>query len=659
MNSVETIKDFMVSLGFNIDESGKNKFDTVLKGVTTNVLKFGVVLEGASLAVVGYTAKIASGLDKVYWASQRTGASVAGIKALGYAASQAGGNAEAAKGSLESLSRFMRNNPGAEGFLNRLGVQTRDAKGQMRDTAAVFTQVGEKLNKMPYYRSKQYADMLGIDENTLQAMRRGLSGFTADYQLMLQKTGFNVDAAAQKSNKFMTSLTGLGNLFGILRDKIGSNVAGGLTGSIDTFKKFILDNFPKIEKAITAVINVIFGLANAFQRLTYRTGEGVNRILKWWDQLDKSTKNIIKIVGALLAGWRLLNTAFLSSPIGLITTLIMSLGLLWEDYQTWKEGGKSLIDWSQWKPEIDAAIKGIKELRNSIFSIGKEIAKLLNINLKSWSLRGDVADLTKHFGEFGKMMTMVGDLLNALKDGNWREVGKIGKALLSQGSENPDAPSAVSDSANSAGDWVKAKTGFDPRSVGQWVQQQFSGDKQTRGKGSELLRGLGGLFSNLEKLYGLPAGLLHGVAKTESNGNPNAMSPVGAKGMFQIMDGTAGDLGLKGRDVFDPVKSANAAAKYLSQLLKANGGDLDKTLASYNWGLGNVQKRGMSLLPKETRDYLPRVKGNMREGASMQVAQQNTYNIYGGSAAEVGSEVERRQVNANAKVLRNAQTRTS
>jgi hypothetical protein len=57
----------------------------------------------------------------------------------------------------------------------------------MRDTAAIFTGVGQKLNNMPYYRAKQYAQMLGIDENTLMAMRRGMNGFTADYQSMLQR----------------------------------------------------------------------------------------------------------------------------------------------------------------------------------------------------------------------------------------------------------------------------------------------------------------------------------------------------------------------------------------------------------------------------------------------------------------------------------------
>ena len=118
-------------------------------------------------------------------------------------------------------------------------------------------------------------------------------------------------------------------------------------------------------------------------------------------------------------------------------------------------------------------------------------------------------------------------------------------------------------------------------------------------------------------------------------------------------------MGLSGADVFNPMKAAEAAAKYLSQLLKANGGDLDKTLASYNWGIGNVQKHGLALMPKETRNYIPRVKSNMVSASTPSIEQKNTYHIYGGNAAEIGGEVERRQVNANAQVLRRNQVSNS
>ncbi|HDS9627495.1 hypothetical protein UXP21_23695, partial [Enterobacter kobei] len=61
--NAETIKDFLVSLGFDIDEAGASKFDSVLAGTTANAIKMGLAVEGAALTVVAFTAKIASGLD--------------------------------------------------------------------------------------------------------------------------------------------------------------------------------------------------------------------------------------------------------------------------------------------------------------------------------------------------------------------------------------------------------------------------------------------------------------------------------------------------------------------------------------------------------------------------------------------------------------------
>ena len=122
--NAETIKDFLVSLGFKVDESGERKFNAVLAGVTSNAIKTGFAVEAAALSVVAFTAKIAAS-DKLYWASQRTGATVQGLKQVSYAISQVGGSADSAMSSLESLSRFIRTNPGAEGFLNRRCANSR------------------------------------------------------------------------------------------------------------------------------------------------------------------------------------------------------------------------------------------------------------------------------------------------------------------------------------------------------------------------------------------------------------------------------------------------------------------------------------------------------------------------------------------------------
>lgn len=690
--NADTIKDFLVSLGFDIDQAGANKFEAVLKGVTANVLKVGAVVEGAALSIVGFTTQIANGLDKIYWASQRTGASVQGIKALGYAASQTGASAESAMSSLEGLAGFMRSNPGAEGFLNRLGIQTRDASGKMRDTAAIFTGVGQKLNNMPYYRAKQYAQMLGIDENTLMAMRRGMNGFTADYQSMLQKTGFNADKAAVQSNKFMTSMRGLTSLFGIMRDKIGSNLAGGLAGSLDTLRRQILDNFPKIEDTLTRVIKGVIWLANAFTRMAWRLIQGAGSVIDWWKRLDDGSKNLLKIFGALLVAWRLLNSAFLKSPIGIITTLILAIGLLYDDYKTWKEGGKSLIDWNKWEPEIEQAKKVFKWLRDKFLE--------LKDNLGGWK-----NTLTILFGflagaKLVSMLTGIGRLvagfmgLGKAIGGSIGGLGKLAQGIAQLAIKNPwllmfipanNTPTTSEEMASIGGigsnivperqqayealrkenpgkdfftdEQIQRKIqemGLEPEQRAQSVKRP-----QATAQGKVLLDWMGPMFNKLESLYQLPAGLLKSVAITESGGNQFAMSGAGAKGLFQFMDGTARDMGLRGNDVFDPEKSAQAAAKYLSQLLRQNGGDLSKALASYNWGIGNVQRYGMGLMPQETRNYIPKVMSNMPTSAPV-IQQETNINIHGVSdpreAARLSAE---RQGSVNSVLTQQLITRNS
>lgn len=735
--NAETIKDFLVSLGFDIDEAGAEKFDSVLAGTTANAIKMGLAVEGAALTVVAFTAKIASGLDNLYWASQRTGATVQGIQSIGYAVSQVGGSVDAARSSLESLSRFVRNNPGAEGFLNRLGVQTRDASGNMRDMAAIFTGVGQKLSSMPYYRANQYAQMLGIDENTLIAMRRGVGGFSGQYSAMAKAIGFNADEAARSSNKFMTSLREFGAMAGMARDKIGSNLAGGLAGSLDTLRRHILDNFPRIEQTLTKAIKGILALGDIIGRLFFRLIEGTSSLITWWQSLDKQTRELISLFGALTIALRILNSTFWMSPVGLITALAAGIALLWEDYKTWKEGGQSLIDWGKWKPEVDAALKMAHDLQGTVNDLAKALAKLLNIDPKSWSLKWDFSNFIDQMGEFSRMLNMIADLLNAIKDGRWADAASVGKQLLNQGSDKPSAMPEVTDSANQTAEWLNDKLGFDPRNVGKTVKGWLFGSEAGEGRGihddqrdpqieelngtqeksrkeaaeyhdrstgvlgkiaegikqiadgmfptaeaaaftpadasglplagvkqpqpskagSELLGWMQPMLTSLEQLYRLPEGLLRSVAITESGGNQFAVSGAGAKGLFQFMDGTARDMGLRGNDVFNPEKAAQAAAKYLSQLLKANGGDLSKALASYNWGIGNVQKHGMALMPQETRNYIPKVLSNM-PGKGTQVQQQNTYHIYGGGdPRSVGTEVERRQQSANAQVMRGNQTK--
>jgi hypothetical protein len=73
-----------------VDDAGARKFDAIVTGATLKAIELGTKVELAAASVVAFTAKVASGLDNLYWASQRTGATVQGIKQIGYAVSQMG-----------------------------------------------------------------------------------------------------------------------------------------------------------------------------------------------------------------------------------------------------------------------------------------------------------------------------------------------------------------------------------------------------------------------------------------------------------------------------------------------------------------------------------------------------------------------------------------
>ena len=97
-------------------------------------------------------------------------------------------------------------------------------------------------------------------------------------------------------------------------------------------------------------------------------------------------------------------------------------------------------------------------------------------------------------------------------------------------------------------------------------------------------------FEKASTTYNVDKRLLIAVAKTESDFNPKATSGAGAKGIMQLMDRTAKDLGVK--DSYDPEQNIMGGAKLLSQLLKKYDGDRNKALAGYNAGTGNVAKYG-------------------------------------------------------------------
>lgn len=99
--------------------------------------------------------------------------------------------------------------------------------------------------------------------------------------------------------------------------------------------------------------------------------------------------------------------------------------------------------------------------------------------------------------------------------------------------------------------------------------------------------------------------LLASIVHAESGGDPRALSRAGARGLMQLMPGTANEVGVK--DAFDPGENIHGGTAYIDALLTRYNGNLSLALAAYNAGPAAVDRYHGIPPYRETRTYVARV----------------------------------------------------
>ena len=115
-------------------------------------------------------------------------------------------------------------------------------------------------------------------------------------------------------------------------------------------------------------------------------------------------------------------------------------------------------------------------------------------------------------------------------------------------------------------------------------------------------------IAELAARFDLSPALLEAVVWQESRWRANALSPVGARGLAQLMPGTAREMGV---DPDDPLANLEGGARYLRQQLDRFDGDVEKALAAYNAGPGRVIAANGIPRIRETQLYVASVMGRL------------------------------------------------
>lgn len=319
MANKDIIREFLVALGFQVDEKGLKNFNDGVDKATKGVKQLVSTL-GLSQLTLGFSVSaLASKLENLFFVAKRTGAAATSLKAFDFAARNLGITSETAFGAVESLAKFLRNNPASEGYLASIGVQTRDANGELRDTVDILADIGKELADKPTWLASQYGNILGIDENLLLAMRNGdFDRFMKQYREMSRNSG--LDKAAEDSHRFMVQLRELGTTFENLAIKVEGALLRKIGPLLERFQRWFADHSDEIAERVADVAKAILAAVEV-------VGPPLRWLADMFVDLDKATDGWSTKIALLVGAFGALGGFKIVSGLWKMVAAVRALGL--------------------------------------------------------------------------------------------------------------------------------------------------------------------------------------------------------------------------------------------------------------------------------------------------------------------------------------------
>lgn len=289
--------------------------------------------------------------------------------------------------------------------------------------------------------------------------------------------GLNIVQAVQNSVKFNLSLTKTKYQLEAIMKSTAAKFFPMLTKQMDIFRTKISANMPKILAFLEKTVKFIFKAFEGVVILGTRMWSMLGRVWDMFERLDEATGGWSTKILAAVAAWKLLNLAFITTPIGMIITGLIGLLALYDDFMTWEEGGDSLFDWSKWVPAIDAFKKGLESGWDILKHVFKTVTDLYGAFKKLFS--GDFK------GFFGGMHDYVKNIVT-LFEKFWGHLKNTTDFFGKAGSGIADAVGGLFGSTTPLGQGATASVGAN-QNVNQKTEiyVQGSGDAQATARAIE------------------------------------------------------------------------------------------------------------------------------------------------------------------------------
>lgn len=206
--NAEVMRQFLVSLGFRVNEVQKRTFDDSVLKIDGTVKRLGTAVLATAASAQVLLVSFANSFERLYYLSQRTGTSAADIKAAGQAGRQIGLNAEAIEAAISNISRSIKADPGTAALIE--GLTGKSVQGRGIDK--VLQDVVRSLSKYPDFFAFQMAGQIGIDPDTYLQLKNNLNEYVAAQERqkdMFGEMGVDVDKTAKSLKEYNQELAKL------------------------------------------------------------------------------------------------------------------------------------------------------------------------------------------------------------------------------------------------------------------------------------------------------------------------------------------------------------------------------------------------------------------------------------------------------------------